>query len=158
MTYDPETVDKGIKDLDVDLKLIQHSSSQVIEKEEKIVVPKELEPEREFYEILTDEKIQEAWKVEQRVPKWFNKPHQINSRILVAFMELLGENNSVPLYKLETTCRSIKTFQSNYSQMKNFGEKNHAKVFEEAGGRVCLWEPVRNFIKIEYSNYKKRIN
>lgn len=30
--------------------------------------------------------------------------------------------------------------------MKNFGEKNHGKVFEERDGYVTLWEPVKDFI------------
>lgn len=39
--------------------------------------------------------------------------------------------------------------------MKNLGEKNHAKVFEESGSRVTLWEPVRKFVKNEYKRYNK---
>lgn len=71
-------------------------------------------------------------------------------------MELLGDGKSVPFYKMESSCRSLKTFQNNYNQMKSFGERNHAKVFEEAGSRITLWEPTRHFVKKEYEKFLKR--
>ena len=114
------------------------------------------EPEINF--LLDGEKKNEVDKIENRIPKWFRNPHQINTRILVAYMELLGDDKSVPLYKLETSCRSIKTFQSNYNQMKIISEKNHGKIFEESGSRITLWEPTRNFVKKEYEKYLTRLN
>jgi hypothetical protein len=135
----------------------QQDIMRVVE-EDPEVIQEQPTPGVKINEILTDEKKQEVWKVHSRVPKWFRKPHQINSRILIAYLDLLGENKSVPLHKLESACRSIKTFQNNYVQMKSFGERNHAKVFEESGGRVTLWEPVREFVKQEFKNFKKRNN
>jgi hypothetical protein len=38
--------------------------------------------------------------------------------------------------------------------MKNFGEKNHGKVFEERDGYVTLWEPVKDFILNLYNKNK----
>ena len=112
------------------------------------------EPEVKF--ILDGEKKNEVYKIENRIPKWFRNPHQINTKILVAYMELLGDGKSVPFYRLEAACRSIKTFQNNYNQMKSFGERNHAKVFEEAGNRITLWEPVREFVKKEYITFLRK--
>lgn len=43
-------------------------------------------------------------------------------------------------------------FQSNYSQMKNFGPKNHAKVFAESPERmVSLWPPIASFVKRHFT-------
>jgi len=113
-------------------------------------------PEPEINYIVGDEKMDEVFKVQNRIPRWFKNPHQINSRILIAYMELLENNKSVSYHKLESSCSSIETFQNNYVQMKSFGERNHAKVFEEAGGRITLWEPVRKFVKVEYDKYLRR--
>lgn len=38
--------------------------------------------------------------------------------------------------------------------MKNFGEKNHGKVFEENDGVITLWEPVQEFILELYKRFK----
>lgn len=113
--------------------------------------------ELEINYIIGGKKKNEIDKIEKRIPKWFRNPHQINTRILVAYMELLGDGKSVPFYKLEASCRSIKTFQNNYNQMKSFGEKNHSKVFEEAGSRITLWQPTREFVKKEYEKFLKRM-
>lgn len=106
--------------------------------------------------IVDDENIDEILKVKKRVPGWFKKPSQINTKILLAFMELLGDNNSVSYHKLETACRSLRTFKSNYNQMKIIGERNHAKVFTEIGSRITLWEPSREFVNKEYNKFKKK--
>jgi hypothetical protein len=87
-------------------------------------------PEPEINYIVEDEKMDEVFKVQNRIPRWFKNPHQINSRILIAYMELLENDKSVSYHKLESSCRSIETFQNNYVQMKSFGERNHAKVLK----------------------------
>lgn len=153
--YEPETIEEGLKDFQVKIINKVFPEPHLVRDEETVPVKKHPEPTVKSHEILNDEKKQEIWKVQNRVPKWFRNPHQINSQILIAYMDLLGENKSVAVYKLEAACRSIKTFQNNYVQMKSFGEKNHAKVFEEAGGRITLWEPIREFVKKEF---KKRNN
>jgi hypothetical protein len=164
LRYSEEAVEHALKNLTLQisaantpqLQEVKKSKSEVIEKEPVQVI---MEPIRVVKEqdILSEEKRQEVWKVHNRIPKWFRKTHQINSRILIAYLELLGEGNSVPAYKLEAACRSIKTFSNNYTQMKSFGERNHAKVFEETGGLITLWEPVREFIKKEYRHHNKKI-
>ncbi|MFN4764596.1 hypothetical protein ACKGJN_15815 [Gillisia sp. Q332] len=115
-------------------------------------------PEPEINYIVEDEKMDEVFKVQNRIPRWFKNPHQINSRILIAYMELLENNKSVSYHKLASSCRSIETFQNNYVQMKSFGERNHAKVFEEAGSRITLWEPIREFVKSEFNIFKRKRN
>ena len=158
LRYDTEAVEKGLEDLDI--KIITEAAPQPepVEKEEPAPVQKPPTPVARINKILTEEKQQEVWKVQNRIPKWFKNPNQYNSQILIAYMDLLGEHNSVPLYKLEARCRKIKTFKNNYSQMKIISERNHAKVFEEAGGRITLWEPVRDFVIKEFKQFKKRNN
>lgn len=98
----------------------------------------------------------EIQKIQKRVPKWFNNPNQLNSQILIAFMNLRESNKSVKYYELEDKCKSIKSFKSNFDQMAMFGEKNHGKVFQKVNSLITLWEPVRAIIEFEYDNYKKR--
>ena len=92
-------------------------------------------------------------KVERRVPGWKRRPYQVNTRILSLFMELSDNGkNGIFLDLLEDEFDSKYpeergNFTKNYNQMKNFGVKNHAKVFsEDAEKTVWLWEPVKEFI------------
>ncbi len=158
--YEKGTVEKVINNLSF-LLYEDNPLEELLEKEEEEqeikIDQQEInleEPETNY--LLDGEKKNEVDKIENRIPKWFNNPHQINSKILIAYMELLEDGKSVPLNKLETSCRSIKTFQSNYNQMKIISEKNHAKVFEEAGSRITLWEPTRYFVKKEYEKHLSR--
>ncbi|GEM_PF-1238233 len=93
---------------------------------------------------------EEVAKVERKVPKWLNNPHQINSQILQLFMTL-SKNNEMVIKRDELQTEFERDhrdpFYSNYVQMKNFGPKNHAKVFEEdSWGNIRLWKPVADFI------------
>ncbi len=89
---------------------------------------------------------QEVKKVTRRLPRWFRNQSQNNSKILVAFLKLYSQNQVIDVRLLKEQCNSVKDFYGNYNQMKNFGEKNHGKVFEEKDGVVMLWEPVKDFI------------
>ena len=115
LKYDAATVEKVLKNFNLHLLPVNTSNSLIVEKEEPLTAHIKAEPEVQEHEIVIDEKKQEIWKVHSRIPKWFSNPHQINSRILIAYLEILGDGNSVPLYKLEQECRTIKTFKSNYS-------------------------------------------
>ncbi len=96
-------------------------------------------------------KQKEIDKVKKRVPRWIDNPNQINSKILKLYMSL-SENDSFPVSysdlkeKYELSYGDV--FNSNYNQMKNFGTKNHAKVFSEAkDGMISLWGPVADYIR-----------
>ena len=54
---------------------------------------------------------------------------------------------------IKSKCQHIADFSGNFSQMKNFGEKNHGKVFAENYGEINLWEPVEQFILEHYKAY-----
>ena len=93
-------------------------------------------------------------KVKNRVPKWIRNSTQINSRILNLYMKL--SNNGCDRvtrnqFKEQFDILYQDSFESNYNQMKNFGLKNHGKVFNEyIDGSIRLWEPVADFIKSLY--------
>lgn len=93
-----------------------------------------------------DKENEEIKKVRRKIPRWFKNAHQINSRILVAFLKLKNDNVRVTPTALREHCSEINDFEGNYNQMKNFGEKNHAKVFEENNNTIELWKPVESFI------------
>ncbi len=147
--YNFQTIEEVLSK--ISFLIIHDNEIETLDNEPRIEIP---EPEINY--IVEDEKMDEVFKVQNRIPRWFKNPHQINSRILIAYMELLENDKSVSFHKLESSCRSIETFQNNYVQMKSFGERNHAKVFEEAGSRITLWEPVRKFVKVEYDKYLRR--
>lgn len=89
---------------------------------------------------------QEVEKVKRRVPRWFRKPNQNNSHILINYLKLYEINKNITQEILKEQCDTVQDFYGNYDQMKNFGKKNHGKVFEEKHGIITLWEPVKDLI------------
>jgi len=103
------------------------------------------------FEANEDEEIK---KIQRRVPKWMNNPNQYNAKILNSFMKL-SHNNEFPISVSTLQKHSglnSDIFYKNYNQMKNIGERNHGKVFEEENGNIKLWEPVAEFIINLYTN------
>jgi hypothetical protein len=96
----------------------------------------------------------EIEKVKRRVPRWFKNPNQYNSTILYCFLELSEFNSQITIQMLRDKCNALSDFDGNYNQMKNFGEKNHGKVFEESNGIITLWEPVKENIMELYKKTK----
>lgn len=105
------------------------------------------------YEVNQDE--YEIDKVKSRVPRWKQKPDQINSRILNLYMTLSNNGTVRITYdQLKKQFQNLyeDSFDSNYNQMKYFGLRNHGKVFtERRDGSIILWEPIADFIKRLYS-------
>jgi hypothetical protein len=97
----------------------------------------------------------EVLKVINRVPKWMKHPEQTNSKILIAFMNLLEKSEDVTYAKLTAACADVQKFSGNFTQMNNIADKNHGKVFSVVNGNVTLWEPVKEFIIQQYIEYKK---
>jgi hypothetical protein len=94
----------------------------------------------------------EIEKVHKRIPKWFRSPNQINHKILMKYLELRGVHEFVFFSELEHNLQKIETFKENYNSMKNSGERNHARIFDEDNGKVYLWEPVKEFILKYYKS------
>lgn len=105
--------------------------------------------------ISTDKIEAEIKKVHRRVPKWLRKSEtQINSLILMKYLELYEEGKPISKIRLKNECENYLNFDSNFNQMVNFGERNHAKVFHIVNQRIVLWKPVAEFILSEYDKYK----
>ena len=74
-----------------------------------------------------------------RIPKWANKPTQINHKIIRAYLQL-AEMGEVTYNQLARQCTNhedhpdvyVPTFSSNFAQMKFDGDKSHGKVFDVA--------------------------
>jgi hypothetical protein len=95
---------------------------------------------------------QEIKKIERKISGWFSMTHQYNSKILYAFIKLHEQNKGIVTYDQLKRKTNIPTFKGNFDQMKNFGKKNHGKIFEQEGDNIYLWKPVE---KIIWDNYKK---
>ena len=94
----------------------------------------------------SDDIIAEIGKVQKRIPKWLLSPSQINHKILMKYMELLGQNEFVYYHDLDHQLQPISNFKGHFYQMKVIGDHNHSKVFDEINGKIYLWEPVKEII------------
>jgi len=101
------------------------------------------------------EEEQEIKKVKRKIANWLQNTRQYNSRILHAFIRLHKRNNGTVTYNDLKKESGLETFKSNYDQMKNFGFKNHGKIFEQEGENVYLWEKVESIIWDAYKRYCK---
>lgn len=93
-------------------------------------------------------------KVHKKVPIWFKKTNQISTKILINYFKIKEENEIVLFEELEKKCVDFE-FKNNFDQMKNYGEKNHAKVFELTDNKITLWTPIRLYVEDEYKKYLK---
>lgn len=98
--------------------------------------------------------LDEIEKVKQKVPRWFKKPSQINSTILINYLKLKETHKRVTIEMLKNSCHEIATFKDNFDQMKSYGRKNHAKVFDVQDNYIEIYEPVKKIICDLYKNYK----
>jgi hypothetical protein len=92
--------------------------------------------------------INEINKVSNRLRLWAKRQSNINSRILNAFLKLEHSGMLVITENaLKNEIPELRTFESNFNQMKGIAEKNHGKVFEQYGDQVTLWEPIIPYVR-----------
>lgn len=104
---------------------------------------------------IVSTQLSEINKIKTRLPKWFNNPQQYNSVILYTFLHLRDPSKGYVLYDdLEKYSNLGNKFQGNFNQMKNFGDTNHGKVFEQHGNYVYLWKEIEDYVLKLYENYK----
>ena len=102
----------------------------------------------------TDEDVNEINKVERKLKKWAIDQDQINAKILNAFLELKRENLDKSITEAMLKKRSsVKTFNSNFNNMKIIAPKNHCKVFEQNGDNITIWQPVIMYVE----EYEKQV-
>ena len=99
---------------------------------------------------------QEVKKIERKISGWFSNKHQENSKILYAFISIYEENNGIVIYERLKEKSNVKKFEGNYNQMKNFGPKNHGKIFEQDGQNIYFWDKVEKIIWNHYNRYVKK--
>jgi hypothetical protein len=115
-------------------------------------------PQQNFENFNSTTKELELSKIYKKVPVWFNKPSQKNSQILINYMRLREHKTPVTFFELEKACQRIVNFRSSYQAMKTISDRNNAKVFDEVGKIISLWEPGKSFVEKEYIKFKKRNN
>ena len=93
-------------------------------------------------------------KVARRLKLWVNRPQQMNSRILTAYLKLEREGmGPISEQALNNELGGETTFATNFLQMRISAERNHGKVFDQNGDNVTLWPPVESAIR----EYEERV-
>ncbi|MBR0030895.1 MAG: hypothetical protein IJP61_01190 [Treponema sp.] len=116
-------------------------------------ISKSIENKKIFNE---DTESNEILKVKNRLPNWFKNKKQYNSRILYAYLNLYNTDTKFVFYNdLEKESALASNFKGNFDQMKNFGIKNHGKIFEQIDDKVYLWDKVKDIVLQMYGQYKK---
>ena len=103
----------------------------------------------------------EIKRAQQKLLRWAKNQNQINTTILNSFLALRcrGHTSIVPadIQKEYAKKKPADTFEKNFNQMVNFGERNHAKVFERINGRVEIWSPIAEDVE-EYKRMTGKNN
>lgn len=123
------------------------------ELENMLIKPKILKTDKSLE--ISEEK--EVAKVSSRLKRWEQHQYQINSRILNAFLKLKRAGKTpIRVADLRDEVSEVKTFNSNFAQMKTISKKNHGKVFELQSDNVSIWSPVatsvREYERIVFEN------
>lgn len=91
-----------------------------------------------------------------KIAKWASKHHQINYKILRAYLQLANESNFVTYNDLLERCSDeekhydvyVSTFRSNFDQMKFDAEKSHGKVFiVDENNVITIWDYVADEVR-----------
>lgn len=151
--YDGELIDSVLQKLKIEIII---KSNNLIQQNRNLINDRiYLSPKNSSDNYKGTLNENELEKIYKKVPVWFNKPHQKNSQILINFLKLREKKTAVTIFELEKSCEKIENFKSSYQGMKTISERNNAKVFDEVGHIISLWEPGRNFIEKEYEKHLK---
>lgn len=95
----------------------------------------------------SDSVASEVNKVKRRLKLWANRPHQINTQLLKAYLELdATSNSSVSVDDLAKAINEPNKFSTNFNQMCIIAPNNHGKIFEVNQGEVSVWPPVADLV------------
>jgi len=93
--------------------------------------------------VKQSERDDEVKKVERRLKLWAKRQHQINARILNAFLALRRRGKTAITVDDVRVEYAADKFEGNFEQMANFGEQNRGKVFDRTiDGTVEIWKHV----------------
>lgn len=107
----------------------------------------EKQPAQKTPRNFVNNEAEEVRKVARRLKLWANRPEQINTQILQAFLKLRREGNTTVTEQMlaNSIPREI-SFLLNFNQMKVISPNNHGKVFEQIGNEINIWEPVKIYV------------
>ena len=93
-----------------------------------------------------------------RIKLWADRPHQINSKIVRAYLELEKKYERVTLSHLRKYCADQfgidETFYGHFASMKTDRGNSHGAVFYESGQVVKIWDTVYKEIQIHFRRTK----
>lgn len=99
-------------------------------------------------------------KINQRLPKWAVRQHQINAKILTLFLQLEEGYANITEQLLMEKYDNQPEFYRNFIQMKVIAPKNHGKVFDVQNGIIKIWDPIKDVVeeykKIVFGNKVKK--
>lgn len=124
--------------------------------ERKLLSPEDSPPSEP--DALTDEEKLQQQKAERKLKKWAQDQSLAPAKILTTFLDMdRGGSFKSGIYKRTLEAHFVNTdsslnFSSNFDQMKNMSEKNHAKIFEVSpNGKITIWQPILKYIQ-EYKD------
>ncbi|WP_220461204.1 hypothetical protein [Colwellia sp. MB3u-4] len=85
-------------------------------------------------------------KVARRLKLWTNRPDQMNTKILSAYLKLASKEGKVTEEQLKQEVSEESSFDSNFTQMRIIADRNHGKVFSIDNGEVTIWEPIKQYV------------
>ena len=97
--------------------------------------------------------IHETRKIDRKLQRWAHEgnQHQQNARTLNAFLTLQWEEKKrITKYDMKIKIGGDDVhqwFEGNFSQMKNYGENNQAKVFCMNGDAIEIWPPAEEYVR-----------
>ena len=94
----------------------------------------------------TNSVAEEVNKVKRRLKLWANRPHQINTQLLKAFISLESKG-TVFVDDLAKAIDDPSKFSTNFNQMCIIAPNNHGKIFEVNQGQVSIWPPITDLVE-----------
>lgn len=103
------------------------------------------------YDTTTEAHISKA---QRKLIKWARDPEGMPSKILDSYRYLsaVRKESFIDVSLFEKTFKlaqeDVDSFRRNFDQMKNFAEKNHAKIFDiQPNGNIIIWPPVNQYVE-----------
>lgn len=113
----------------------------------------------------TDDEVAQIRKAERKLLKWATDRDTMPAKIIDVFYILRKKH---PHSKIDKAVLSqafaqmhedVDTFSQNFDQMKNFSDKNHAKIFDvAANGQITIWPPINEFVERYMDKIGERID
>lgn len=89
-------------------------------------------------------------KSRDRMAGWAQKKHQINHKIICAYLICMEKDGVATFESMRKLCSQnntplyVQKFDANYRNMKTEAGNSHGKVFEDDGHNVWLWKTIES--------------